>query len=354
MSGWRALGMFWVVLLLLSGIGAAVLQSLGPPPRPPPRVAAEPSPAPAAPPPPLVTATLKSASPVAQRGEVPPQQRPGRGTPGATADPDPSLLEPAPNDASALLPRIAPDGRLPFQVYAAGFDPTSRRPRIGVVLAGIGLNQADSDRAVHDLPGAVTLAISPYASGLQQLLVAARLADHEYLLSLPMEPQSFPLNDAGPRALMTSLPPEENQARLISLLSRIDGYVGVTDALGALRGERFAGVMQQMDPILAQIAQRGLLYVDARPAGAGGAAALPHVWSRDVDVIIDQPESQIDQKLVALERIARDKGSALGLAGAPAPVTVQRIAAWANTLMDRGLALAPVSALVVPPADEAK
>ena len=36
----------------------------------------------------------------------------------------------------------------------------------------------------------------------------------------------------------------------------------------------------------------------------------------------------------------------------PRPVTVARVAAWTNTLAAKGLALAPVSALVVPPAKQ--
>ena len=70
-----------------------------------------------------------------------------------------------------------------------------------------------------------------------------------------------------------------------------------------------------------------------------------------MDLVVDESPTQIDQNLAELERIARDKGSALGLAGAPQPLTVQRITAWANGLIDRGVVLAPVSALAVPPAD---
>jgi polysaccharide deacetylase 2 family uncharacterized protein YibQ len=68
-------------------------------------------------------------------------------------------------------------------------------------------------------------------------------------------------------------------------------------------------------------------------------------------VVIDEPavRTEIEAKLAALEQIARDKGSALGLAGATRPVTVDRIAAWANGLAAKGLALAPVSAVVVAP-----
>ena len=271
MAGWRRLAVFWAVVLIVLISGGVVLQVLGPPPAgtPPPRMTAA-RPVTTAPPPAVPRADVpKPAAAMVHRGEVALAERPGRGMPGPIADPDPALLEPAPDAPSELLPRIAADGRMPMQVYAAGFDRSSRRPRVGLLLAGIGLNEADSDAAVHDLPGGVTFAVSPYATRLQRLLVGVRFAEHEYLLSIPMEPQGFPLNDPGPRALMTNLRVEENLARLDWVLARVGGYVGVTNALGALRGERFSGVAEQMDPVLEALARRGLLYVDARPAGSG-------------------------------------------------------------------------------------
>ena len=240
---------------------------------------------------------------------------------------------------------------MPMQVYAAGFDGSTRRPRVGLLLAGVGLNQADSEAAIRSLPGGVTLAISPYAQNLPKLLVAARLAEHEYLLSLPMEPQGFPLNDPGPRALMTNISPEENHTRLEWILSRIAGYVGATGALGSLRGERVASMPDQINPVLTELAQRGLLYVDPRP----GTPAPQTVWGRSIDLVIDEPPTatDIDNKLAQLSRLAHDKGSALGLVGVVRPVTTDRIATWANGLLADGLALAPVSALVQPAAKAA-
>jgi uncharacterized protein len=102
-----------------------------------------------------------------------------------------------------------------------------------------------------------------------------------------------------------------------------------------------------MAPILQQLAKRGLLYVDPRP----GTKPLPFVWQRDVDVVIDDDPAaeSIDAKLAVLDKIALEKGRALGLAGAVRPVTIERIAIWANQLPSKGLALASVSALAVPP-----
>lgn len=268
-AGWLGLGRFWALVAALLVVGGVALQFAGPPARPPSHPVV--SQAPVQPPPPA-TALAK---PVAQAAPLHPAARPGRDTPGPIADPDPALQAPAPGSLTDLLPRIAFDGRMPMQVYAAGFDSSTRRPRVGLVLAGVGMNPTDSEAAIRALPGGITLAISPYARDTAKLLGEARIAEHEYLLSIPMEPQGFPLNDPGKQALMTNLSLEQNRARLDWALSRIAGYVGVIGAEGSQRGERFASLPDQINPVLDNLAQRGLLYVDPRP----GAAPLPIVWS---------------------------------------------------------------------------
>lgn len=270
--------------------------------------------------------------------------------PGPIADPDPAMLEPVASDPKLVLPRISIDGRPPMSAYAGGFDPSTLRPRVSVLLAGIGTTEADSMAAIKTLPGGITLAIAPYVTDISRLLGVARLNEHEYLLSLPMEPQGYPVNDPDDRvALMTSLAPAENLARLHAILGRITGYAGVTDALGSMHGERLAALPDQFDGVLEEVAARGLLFVDARV----GQPRLPHVWNRSADVVLDDDPlnaASLDQRLDALTHLALDKGSALAVVSAPRPVTVERLAAWANTLASKGLALAPVSALVLPPA----
>ena len=346
LSGWSGLRRFWAFfLLVLAGTGAT-LQILGPPrPRFAPAPEPEPSTRPEQPPAPLV---------VHQAPPTPLDRRegPGRAVPGPVNDPDPALLEPVAGSTTDAMPRIAPDGRAPMRYYAAGFDPTTTRPRVGVLVAGIGLSVADSKKAITDLPGAMSFAVSPYTAAPEPLLSSARLAGHEYLLSLPIEPQRFPLNDAGPNALLTTLSPQQNQPRLMWALSRFQGYAGVTAILGAMHGERLADVPDQMAPILAELNKRGLMYV----AAPGQASPVARIWSKAVDIVIDEPATaaDVDARLAALEAMARDHGAALGLVEAPRPVVVERLAAWANGLSNRGLALAPASALMLPPEDKPK
>ena len=248
---------------------------------------------------------------------------------------------------------------MPMQVYAAGFDQSSRRPRVGLVLAGIGLNAALSEQAIRSLPGGVTLAVSPYAEDPERLLTEAR--DGRARISA-VDPdgaaRAIPLNDPGDHALTTRATPEQNPQQLVWALSRFAGYVGATGALGLTRGERFAAVPDDLDPVLATLARRGLLYVDPRPRQRNRELRLPHGLEPaggpgDRRTGRCAPRSRRNWR--ALDRIARDKGSASGLAGAVRPVTIERIAAWANELAANGLALAPVSALVqAPPANTAE
>jgi len=337
-ADWRGLGLFWAVALGVLTVGGVTLQVLGPP-----------SGAPAG----RVAVALPHPDVVAP---------PGRTGSGPIALPSTALLERVPADASrasapgdtspgnapgAGLPRIAPDGRTPMQAYAARFDAATTAPRITILIAGVGLDEAASEAAIHALPAAVTLAISPYAAAPDAVAAAARRAGDETLVSVPLEPQGYALNDPGQRALLTTTSPGENAKRLDWVLSRFAGYVGATGALGDMRGERFAEVPDQMDPVLTTLAGRGLLYVDPRP----GAARLPYVWSRTVDVVIDDPPTaaSIDAHLAELEKRAHDTGAALGLIGAIRPVTMEHLIAWTGNLAGRGYVLAPVSAIATAP-----
>ncbi len=334
-AGWRGLALFWTAILVLGAGGAGTLQWMGPIEHQPRPVADAHSTADAG----HVTSTPSAGSPQADVAD-------GHARLARVAAPDPALLETSKLFGPAQLPRVAADGRRARVVYAAPSPAGAPAgPRVALLLVGFGLSDRDSRSALEQLPGPVSFGVSAYAVPTAGLLDGAREAGHELLASVPMEPQGYPLNDEGTRSLRTGLPPEDNRQNLDWALSRTPGAVGATGASDGMRGERFSDVSAAFEPVLDEIGRRGLLYVDPRP---GRAVERPGLPVRAVDVVLDDSPARadIEAKLRDLERVAREHGSALGLAGQPRPVTVERMAAWTKTLQARGIVLVPVSALI--------
>lgn len=257
--------------------------------------------------------------------------------------PQPGLIE---RTSFGPLPRIAGDGRRPWKVYAKPFNANDKRPRIAIVLTGLGLSGAATETAISGMSGAVTLAFSPYADNLERWATKARAAGHELLISIPMEPIDYPEVDPGPQVLLIALSQRENLERLWWTLGRMTGYVGLID----LMGSRFTQSRDALAPILTAINRRGLLFVDSRGARrsvVGDIAETVSIpWAASSRVIDGQASREaIDQQLNDLERIARDRGRAIGM-GSAYPVTLERLASWIPTLAEKGIAIAPVSAVV--------
>jgi polysaccharide deacetylase 2 family uncharacterized protein YibQ len=244
------------------------------------------------------------------------------------------LTQPGPNGP---LPRIAPDGRVPAQAYARPFTPNGK-PRVALIVGGLGLNAVTTRAAIERLPAEVTLSFVPYAEGLQGWINLARAQGHEVLIEIPMEPSGYPDNDPGPQTLLNAAGPDDISTRMDWLLGRATGYFGVTNYLG----DRFVASDAGMNAFLGVLRQKGLAFIDD-----GTARRRPGAWARGTaDSVIDevQTPNAVVARLNALEAAAKSHGSALGT-GFSYPVTVEAAARWAAGLEARGLQLAPASAM---------
>jgi polysaccharide deacetylase 2 family uncharacterized protein YibQ len=189
----------------------------------------------------------------------------------------------------------------------------------------------------------VTLAFTPYGTEPGKLAERARAQRHEILLQIPMEPYDYPDNDPGPQTLLTSLGPEQNLDRLYWHLSRLQGYAGIANFMGA----RFIATDAVMQPIVREATKRGLGFFDDGSAPRSVAAALATSQGTPFakgDVTIDAvpTPAEIDQALAKLEGLAKERGVAIGTASA-LPVSIERIGAWIKTLDSRGIVLVPLT-----------
>lgn len=254
---------------------------------------------------------------------------------------DPKLLE---KSRYGMIPVVA-EGLKPFNVYAADADraKAAKMPVVAIVIGGLGVGAAKTADAIMKLPPAVTLAFTPYGTDPGKLAERARAQRHEIFLQVPMEPYDFPDNDPGPQTLLTSLSADQNMDRLYWHLSRMQGYAGITNFMGA----RFVATEAAMQPIIREAAKRGLGFFDdgSSPRSiapqVAGSQAMPF-GKGDIAIDAVPTPAEIDRALNKLESAARERGVAVGTASA-LPVSIERVSAWTKTLGDRGILLVPLT-----------
>ncbi|MBO1323950.1 divergent polysaccharide deacetylase family protein [Acetobacter sp. TBRC 12305] len=267
--------------------------------------------------------------------------------------PQTALLESENGPGGLPLPKRGPQGQQARQAYAApAVDVPAGTPVVALLIDGIDQSDDITKDAITSLPGAVSLALSPYLTDAQSLMAAAREHEHETLLSLPIqstaEPAAnqngaAPADNAGPKALGLLLSPQQNAANLNWTLSRLAGYVGVTNAFGNQDGAGFSH-SDAFKPVLATLDQRGLLYLDGTPPLPDAAGNTPSAPDRaDIRVNTDTDIVNIDIQLLKLQQLARQNGRAIGVLGPLRPVALACLRAWIPHLKDVGIALVPVS-----------
>jgi len=245
-----------------------------------------------------------------------------------------------PGPGGALLPVIGSDGRTPAEAYARPFQ-SNGKPKIALVIGGLGLNAKATRQAIEPLPPEVTLSFVPYAEGLQGWIDLARANGHEVLLETPMEPNDYPDNDPGPFTLLAGAKPQETLAKLDWVMSRATGYFGLTNYLGS----KFVATNAAMTTFMSGVRQHGLAFIDDGSAVHDSGGGAPRA-SAD-KVIDDQLDGDaIDRQLLSLEAAALQNGQAMG-SGFAYPITLDQVVRWSQALPQRGYQLAPASALTM-------
>ncbi|KCZ49705.1 MULTISPECIES: divergent polysaccharide deacetylase family protein [unclassified Hyphomonas] len=243
------------------------------------------------------------------------------------------------------LPRISPDGRAPADAYARPFINPGNKPVVAIVVGGLGINATHTKSAIDELPPEVTLSFAPDATSLQTWINRARAAGHEVLIETPMEAYDYGRMKMHPLTLLASENEARNQARLERILSRSTGYFGLINSQGSKIGDDDAA----MKPVLKAVSDRGLAFIDDGSLDAGnmqqlsGEAGLRYVRA---DSAIDAKLSaeDISSEFMELESQALEHGAALG-AGYAFPITIEMVKTWTASLEQKGIVLAPASAL---------
>ena len=120
--------------------------------------------------------------------------------------------------------------------------------------------------------------------------------------------------------------------------------------LAVTMGSRFTGSEPHLKPVLQEIKDQGLMFLDNRANESNVATrlaqdlVLPYaVNNRTLDEG-DAGHLTIDARLAQIERVALSDGSSVAM-GRPHPATLERLREWIRTLESRGFSLVPITAL---------
>ena len=259
--------------------------------------------------------------------------------------PLPELVEDAPEGP---LPRIADTGLTPFDAYRIA-DDKAAASRVAIVVGGMGLSQTGTQAAIEALPSAVTLAFSPDGFSIDRWTRRARREGHELALQVPLEPLGWPGVNTGRHTLTRDA--GDNVETLREAMGRVFTYASVMP----YSGTAFLPDEKALAPVMAEVAKRGLAWIDNGRSGRSRSAAVVaslrgegvRLPSGRVAILLDDDRdaAAIDRQLDALAEAARKDGYAIGLASG-FETSVERIALFARTAAKRGIRLVPASNLL--------
>ncbi len=216
--------------------------------------------------------------------------------------------------------------------------------KIVVIIDDMGMVKRRSRRAIQ-LPGPVTFAFLPYASGLEEMTAQATDRGHELLIHLPMEPLDAHLNP-GPIALRSGMSAKDFNGVLDKAFSSFAGYAGINNHMGS----KLTQDEEAMRGLMAALKARGLVFIDSKTIGSSVAASMAAeagIKHAERDVFLDHQDTPefVRSALRQTERIAARKGVAIAI-GHPKDSTLKALAEWIPGLKERGFELVPVTQVV--------
>jgi hypothetical protein len=232
--------------------------------------------------------------------EPPPEPAPGEEEP-ETAAPEtrPGSREPASRPPGEGLPLIPPPG-VP-------------RVKIAVIIDDVGYSRGDLERFTR-LGYPLTFSVLPFTAGSTEQAGLIHDLGFELMLHIPMEPEGYPVDNPGPRALFVGDGREEVERKLSLMLRQLPQARGANNHMGSLATTDCA----LMSLTMSFLRDRGLYFVDSRTSAGSCALAAAHrqrLPSGTRDVFLDNQDDYqyITRQFEQLKARALDRGTAIGI-----------------------------------------
>jgi len=174
-----------------------------------------------------------------------------------------------------------------------------------------------------DLPITFTAAIIPFQKYTDESAVAISEKSIEIIVHMPMEPESYPKNDPGPKAVYVKLPPAEIRKRIREAIEEIPMAVGMNNHMGSCATANKA-IMQIVGETLKD---SGLFFIDSRTSPYTcaekeiGALGIP-VTCQNGNIDVENDTSAIARRFIELALSSRESEDGVLIVGHARPNTL--------------------------------
>jgi len=217
----------------------------------------------------------------------------------------------------------APDPTPPAERKEALTAPSA--PAIAVIIDDVGHQPLSQIQPLLDLNFPITFAVLPHLAYSRANAISLNQRQYEVMLHMPMEPDDYPKNNPGEGAVFSDQSEAAIRQRLDQALRDVPFVTGVNNHMGS----KITANRGLMRPILDEVKQRGLFFIDSRT----NANTVAYTLARSMglatakrDVFLDARESHdfAVKQLAEARRVARKNGLAIVI-GHPYPSSVQAL-----------------------------
>jgi len=210
--------------------------------------------------------------------------------------------------------RLLWDGKLRIELrYSVDEVTSKKKPLIAIIMDDMGRSLPDF-RQLLKLQLPLTPAILPQADYATEATVLLQKAKREYMIHIPMQPQSYPATNPGPNALLLDLTDAELRSRMRQYLHQVPGAVGGNNHMGSL----FTQKRELMQVVLKQMKEDGLFFIDSKTIGSSVAFNEARrmglrTGARHIFLDNEADVNYIRRQIRKMVKIAEEKGEAIAI-----------------------------------------
>ncbi len=229
----------------------------------------------------------------------------------------------------------------------AVYDPDFEGGRLAIVIDDWGYSSA-AMQPLFDFPYPLTFAVLPHLAESEAAVFRGREVAHEIILHQPMEALNADM-DPGPGAIYVGMSREEIEEQLQKNLASLGQVVGVNNHMGS----RATSDETTMLHVLNYLKGEGLYFLDSLTShdsvvvDVAERVGIPYAVNRIFLDNINETDEVMDQIRRALQRTG-DEPEMVAI-GHVRPRTADALWGMIPELVDAGVELVPVSALLIVP-----